>query len=177
MEGAAQLINAIQTRPKDVAQVSTTKKDFQLAAGETASIKCKADAGHFDKPTPMVFEPDEHQPWPAGITINESLITLPAGAATRVRIPITNETRHPITLSGRLHLGRLTAVISITPLPVNLVMSQTQPVKQAQERKEEHIDPPTMSQYPGEAHLEGILSAMDLTHLTEEQQCKMTKML
>ena len=59
LESTKQLINAIQNRQEDVAQVFTTKKDFQLAAGETAGIRCKANAGQFDKPTPMMFEPNE----------------------------------------------------------------------------------------------------------------------
>ena len=177
-EGATQLIDAIQTKPKEVAQVSTAKEGFQLVAGETVNIRCKADAGHFDRPTPMVFEPDEQQSWPVGLAISESLITIPAGVTTRVKIPITNETKHTITVGGKLHIGRLTAVLSITPLPVNLVTSQVvEQMKQAPESKKEHSNTPTSLYQPREEYLERIISAIDMKSLTEEQQIKAKQML
>ena len=179
-EGATKLINAIQTRSEDVAQVKTTNREIQIAAGETINIKCKADAGCFDKLTPMVFEPNENQPWPVGLTINECLINMPTGVTTRVKIPVVNESKHTITISGKLEIGRLTTVLSVTPLPVNLVTSQEQ-TKDSEEHlrhtfKDTDKSPETETFcQPDEDKLKKIISQLDLKHLTKEQQQKSGK--
>ena len=178
---ATQLINAVQTKASDIS-VSLTKKDITMAAGETITLKCKADAGRVDKPTPMLFEPDEQQLWPSGITINEALITIPAGITSRVKIPIQNETQHSIMIPGKLFIGSLTTVISVIPLPVHLVATQEDTDSQDLQNEKQKTEPETgdnqlRSEEPETEHIGRILSAIKLDHLTLEQQQKVKRLI
>jgi len=174
-ENASQLINAIQTRPSEIALVSTPNKEITLAAGETLNIKCRANAGVFEKAVPMIFEPDEQQLWPNGISINEVLVTVSAGVTSRVRIPIQNETEHTIILPKKMLIGRLTSIISVIPVPVNIVKTQVKSNKESEE--DETQEPSTEATEEEKEQIKTILSKIKLDHLTLEQKEKVEKLI
>ena len=72
------------------------------------------------RPTPVLLEPDETNPWPNGLEISETLLTVKKGKSTRVDINITNNTNHEILLKGQAPLRRLQLVQSVTPVEVKM---------------------------------------------------------
>ena len=115
------IINAVQETAEntDVCSVSMMKKDALIPAGTTVKLWCKADAGHFDRRTPLLFEPDERQGWPEGLEVSEAIVSVPVGITSKVAVSVVNCSKHDIKLQNKTLLGRLTAVVSITPLPVS----------------------------------------------------------
>ena len=75
--------------------------------------------------TPVIFEPDELAAWPSGLEVHESLRTVKEGDATILSINVTNNTNHDIALPGRVVLGRLQFVRSVTPVEVRFKDPET----------------------------------------------------
>ena len=65
-----------------------------------------------------MFEPDVESPWPSGLEVPETLVTLRGGASSRVGIQVRNITDHDIILKNRTVLGKLELIKSVTPLEV-----------------------------------------------------------
>ena len=83
-------------------------------------MTCRANTGPVERTTPVLFEPDESNPWPSGLEITETLLTVKKGKSSKVEIDIVNNTNHDIRLPGRTLLGRLQLVQSVTPVEVRL---------------------------------------------------------
>ena len=83
-------------------------------------MTCRANTGPVERTTPVLFEPDESNPWPSGLEITETLLTVKKGKSSKVEIDIVNNTNHDIRLPGRTLLGRLQIVQSVTPVEVRL---------------------------------------------------------
>ena len=97
------IINAIKetAAATDVCSVSMLKKDVIIPAGEVVKLSCKADAGYFEKRTPLLFEPDERQAWPKGLEVDEAIVSVPVGVTTKVSVAVVNSTKHDIKLQFR----------------------------------------------------------------------------
>ena len=117
--------------------------------------------------------PDEHAPWPDGLTMTKNTITLSKGTYSRQALPVVNDTCHDITLSPRTVLGQVQLVKAIYPAepkpvvapPVSPVPSPKTSREEAQLAKEEldnndWYDPP-----------------IDVTHLPFAQQQKVKQIL
>ena len=83
-------------------------------------MTCRANTGPVERTTPVLFEPDESNPWPSGLEITETLLTVKKGKSIEVEIDIVNSTNHDIRLPGQTLLGRLQLVQSVTPVEVRL---------------------------------------------------------
>ena len=100
--------------------VKTTKRDTTIPPKQSLRVTCRANTGPVGRPTPVLFEPDEANPWPNGLEIPETLLTVKKGKSSQVDIDVTNNTNHEIVLRGRTLLGRLQLVQSVTPVEVKI---------------------------------------------------------
>ena len=100
--------------------LKTTKRDVTLPPKESQRVTCRANTGPVERNTPVLFEPDEGSPWPNGLEVSETLLTVKKGKSSQVDIEITNNTNHAIVLRGRTLLGRLQLVQSVTPVEVKI---------------------------------------------------------
>lgn len=100
--------------------IETTKRDTTIPPKQSIRVTCRANTGAVGRPTPVLFEPDETNPWPNGLEISETLLTIKKGNSSQVDIDITNNTNHEIVIRGRTLLGRLQLVQSETPVEVKM---------------------------------------------------------
>ena len=113
------LISLIRTSNSDeFCQVKSSKRPQILPAGQTVHLPCRANTGPIHRKTPVLFAPDELATWPSGLAVHESLTTVKEGNATILLVTVTNNTNHNISLPGRVVLGRLQIVRSVTPVEV-----------------------------------------------------------
>ena len=164
------LISLISTTKSDeLCLVKSTKKPHIVPAGETVHLPCRANTGPIHQKTPVIFEPDELATWPSGLAVHQSLATVKEGDATILSVTVTNNTNHDITLPGRVVLGHLHLVRSITPVEVRFKDHETATPCE---------EPPCKQHTPAE-QVEGNLSwlpEVDLSGLTAEQK-EQTKQL
>ena len=79
--------------------------------------------GPVERTTPVLFEPDESYPWPSGLEITETLLTVKKRKSNKVEIDTVNNVNYDIKLPERTLLGRLQPVQSVTPVEVRLQKS------------------------------------------------------
>ena len=157
------LISLIRTTNSDeLCQVKSSKKPHIVPAGETVRVPCRANTGPIRQMTPVIFEPDELATWPSGLAVHESLTTVKEGDATILPIAVTNNTNHDIIVPGRVVLGRLHLVRSVTPVDVRFKDPETPTCE----------EPPCRQQTPAEQIERNLswLPEVDLSGLTTEQK-------
>jgi hypothetical protein len=137
------------------------------------NISCRANTGPIRRNSPALFEPDEQTHMPIGLTVQEALTKVKQGKSSLIDIPVTNTTQHDIVLPGRLVLGNLQLVRSLTPLEVKLKKEELgeQP---GNIETEIESDPTKPSSLEIE---EPRLPDVDLSGLTPEQRRDAMKML
>ena len=113
------------TNSDELCLVKSTKKPHIVPARETVHLPCRANTGPIHRKTPVIFEPDELATWPSGLAVHESLTTLKEGNATILSVAVTNNTNLDITMPGRVVLGRLHLVRSVTPVEVRFKDPET----------------------------------------------------
>ena len=158
------LISLIRTSNSDeLCQVKSSKKPQILPAGQTVHLPCRANTGPIHRKTPVLFEPDELATWPSGLAVHESLTTVKEGNATILSVTVTNNTNHNITLPGRVVLGRLQLVRSVTPVEVRFKDPETPTPCER---------PPCKQDAPAEQIESNVswLPEVDLSGLTAEQK-------
>ena len=74
--------------------INTTKRDTTIPPKQSLRVTCRANTGPVGRPTPALFEPDEIIPWPNGLEISETLLTVKKGKSCQVDIDITNNSNH-----------------------------------------------------------------------------------
>ena len=87
---------------------------------QSQRVTSRANTGPVARPTPVLFEPYETSPWPHGMQVSETLLTVKKGKLSQVDIDITNITSHEIVLRGRTLLGRLQLVQLVTLVEVQI---------------------------------------------------------
>jgi hypothetical protein len=114
---ASALVNFMNSDlSESLCAVRTSKKKVIIPSGQTMNISCRANTGPIRRNSPALFEPDEQTHMPIGPTVQEAVTTVEQGKSSLIDIPVTNTTQHDIVLSGRLVLGNLQLVRSVTPL-------------------------------------------------------------
>ena len=113
------LVNFLKTtEPERLAQVHTYKSGATIHAGKTVSIPCKVDGFVVEQRTTVVFEPSVDLALDEGLDIREAIITLKKGS-TRVFLTISNTSNRDIKILGKIYLGDLHLVKSMTPVEVS----------------------------------------------------------
>lgn len=85
--------------------IKTSKRDTIIPPKQSQRVTCRANTGPVERPTPVVFEPDEANPRPSGLEVSETLLTVKKGKSSQVDIDVTNNTNHDKVLRGRTLLG------------------------------------------------------------------------
>ena len=112
-KNASALVNFIESRNQsDLCLINTMKHDTIIPLRQSQSVTCRANTRPVERTTPVLFEPDESNPWPSGLEITETLLTVKKGKSSKVEIDIVNNTNHDIRLLGRTLLRRLQLVQS-----------------------------------------------------------------
>ena len=116
------LLATLQTvNANELSSVKVLKSGMVLKAGSVETVSCKIKSVVVNERTPVVFEPEVEELLPEGIKVHSSLMSLRKGNNTRVSVTVVNESDHDITLTGRLQLGELHQVNSVTPVEVQEV--------------------------------------------------------
>ena len=119
-----QLVNLIQAeRDPSVYLVKTTKQKITIPANNEISIKCRIERNYFDQSIPVAFEPvssDFHQ----DLHVMPSVLTLPKGATSAIKIPIINNFSHDVNIQPKTVLGHVFQIQSVTPLERELKLQK-----------------------------------------------------
>ena len=127
------LVSLIQdaSSDNDVGTVRTSKHNVVVPKQSSAVITCRVNHGPVSTRMPVLFEPDELEPWPPGLVIPERLTAVKPGKSSHIQVGVMNSTNHDITIPNRTPLGHLKLVQSVTPVEVKLKENQ-EPPKDAQ---------------------------------------------
>ena len=107
-ENVKALIGLIKTNiSSELCRVKVTKKDVVVPKNETMALSCSVSTGPTESRLPVLFEPDVESPWPSGLEVIETLVTLRGGTSSRIRIQVKNTTDQDITLKKRTILASL----------------------------------------------------------------------
>eukprot|EP00794_Sanderia_malayensis_P021316 gene21316-23391_t len=102
----------------ELCNIRTNKRNHVIPSGKTLQVPCRVNHGPIGKEIPVLFEPNEQQI--SGISVYEKLFTIKSGNSSKVKIEITNNSKHDIVLPRRTLLGKIELVQSVTPLDVEL---------------------------------------------------------
>lgn len=172
-----QLVNFLQsTRQQELCDLRTIKKAVVIPKSSSVKVTCRANTTYVDDRTPALFEPDPARPWPSGLEISETLVTLQRGNSSRIDIDVYNNTKHDITLKGRTVLGQLQLVTSVTPLEVQLKEEISACAVTSSSSNDKSVDT-NLTQTSSSSKLQGSLAQIDLEHLNESERELVVKML
>ena len=142
---ASKLVSFIQSLNKtELCSIKTMNHSITIPPRQSQKVTCRANRRPIEGLTPVLFEQDEACPWPSGLEVQETVLTMKRGKSCQVGIDIVNNTDHDIVLRGRTSLGRLKRVQSVTPVEVTLKDSEGT-YEASQERRSENT--------PGESAL------------------------
>ena len=171
------LINLIKASGKDyLCALRTSKKATIIPRGQTTKVPCRANTGPVTSNTPVLFEPDELSPWPAGLEIYETLMTVRKGSVSRIEIDVHNTSQHDIIIPGRTQLGRFQLVKSVTLMEVKLAEPDSDRVANPECTDNLHtVAGVEKEESPQESN--DVIPEVDMSGLTSEQQEVFRKML
>eukprot|EP00794_Sanderia_malayensis_P014611 gene14611-16124_t len=107
-------------RDPELCTVKMDKHDHTVKKGQTLKVSCRLNHGTVDSDTPVLFEPEENSRLRTGLSINDRLLTIKPGQATKIAFEIENTSKHNIIAPKRTLLGCIHLVQSVTPLDVKL---------------------------------------------------------
>ena len=152
-------------------------------AHSTASVPVKINVGALEKGIPVLFEPRLEHAFNDSITLYSNIINLKRGVSSRTCVTITNNSNQDIKLPGRMLIGELNCIKSITPADVKLQsMTEEKDVFiKKDETKNKHggnnNDIQKKSATPSDEVYFKQLKKIDLSMLSENQQVKVREML
>ena len=163
------LVNFIKSKHSDteLCSVRSDKNDAVFPKGTSVAISCRVNHGPIDKRTPVPFEPDQLDPWPSGLIVQWTLLSLKPGKSSRIKTEAINTTSHDIILLNRTPFARLKLAQSVTPVEVKLKEKVKSPLGESsvlETKTSPTSQPETTSSLP--KHLADI----SLEGLTEEQK-------
>ena len=118
---ASLLVNFIKNlNQEELYFVRTSKHDATIPPKQSQGVTCRANMGPVGRPAPVLFELDVTSPWPNGLEVSETLLTVKKGKSSLVDIDITNNTSHEIVLRERILISRLKLLHSVTTVEVKI---------------------------------------------------------
>ena len=147
-ENGHALINFIQTpKQTDLCDVKTSKRDVTIPKKQSMKVSCRVNTGSLEQKVPVLFEPSELEQWPAGLEVQEMLLSLKQGNNSIVHVKVFNPSYHDIVLLNWTELGRLQLVRSVYPIEVKPADSneadsqdQEEDVTSGESRKSEEVE-------------------------------------
>lgn len=142
-----------------------------IPAGQVRHVKCEIPPT-FDTSNPLVlFEPSESSPQLQQLDVSDSLIEICQAKVPFVRVPISNHTKHDVTLPCRTALGRIEPVSRIVQADeLNLTKSSVAQEVNREESSETQLD-------KGGHVAQEWDPPVDVSHLSEDQKKTVKKML
>ena len=102
----------------DVCFVKTVKRDITIPKGSFVKVPCGANTGMLDSNVQVVFEPDEEETWPSGLSMSETLLRIKSGSSNQIKLEVRNDSNHDVVLKNITLVGRLELVRFVTPVDV-----------------------------------------------------------
>ena len=165
----------------DVCFVKTVKRGITIPKGSAVKVPCRVNTGMLDSNVQVVFESDEEETWPSGLSMSETLLRIKGGSSNQVKLEVRNDSNHDIVLKNRTLVGRLELVRSITPVDVkckpfsnDIKTSDTETSGNESSVTKASDDTPTASESQSN---ELDVSEIDLEGLTPEQKSQAIQML
>ena len=158
-----------------LSSVNVLKKGIVVKAGSIQTLSCKIESLVVDERTPVVFEPEVDELLPDGIQFHSSLLHLRKGVNTRVSVSVINNTDKDVILHGRLQIGEIQLVTSVTPVQVEEMKGNVNKVEvgavgiRKDVDEDEKIDKTDI--------LWETINEMDMSMLTVEETRKARQML
>lgn len=159
------LVNYIQTDKTSSCprqELRTGNYDTAVPAGQIAWVKCQIPPAVDQSDPLLLFEPEENNAHLAELEIGEGLLEMQSAKRPYVTIPVRNATKHPVVIPRKTALGSVQAVARVIEtdlreMPMIVANATTTPAARLA---------PALWQPP-----------VDLSHLSEEEQDKVKKML
>ena len=77
---ASVFVNFIQgLNQKELCSIKATKRDITIPANHSQRVTCRANTGPVERATPILFEPNEANPWPSVLEVCETLLSVKKG--------------------------------------------------------------------------------------------------
>ena len=96
------LVNVIQvTKEAELCPLKTAKRSMTIPKGEAMKIPCRVNTGPAERRIPILFAPGATAPWPLGLEVAESLLTVDRGKSSSMNIGGVNTSSHDISIKGR----------------------------------------------------------------------------
>ena len=70
----------------DVCFVKTVKRDITIPKGSVVKVPCRANTSMLDSNVQVVFEPDEEETWPSGLSVSETLLRIKGGSSNQINL-------------------------------------------------------------------------------------------
>ena len=117
-EDITTLINVIrEAKDERPPCVKTSKHKVIIPKHSTLKVNCRTNLEPVSKDSMFLFEPNDIETWPEGLEIMQELILLRQND-NRISVRVHNSTSRDLPLKGRLEIGRLEQIRSVTELQV-----------------------------------------------------------
>ena len=118
-QSVSTLVATLQSSSTDMlSAVKIRKQGEVLKAGSVTTISCKIDSLLLEERTPAVFEPEIEELLPEGIQAHTTLVHLKKGISSKIMVTVVNTNTRDVFLDGRLQIGEIHLVNSVTPVEV-----------------------------------------------------------
>lgn len=169
-EAMVHFIQAQKTSAHSMATIRVGKENVTIPAGKTIHVQCRVPPS-FDTSDPVVlYEPSENSTTLEQLSVGEGLLELSKSRWPRIHVPISNHTKHEIILPKRTSLGSIQHIAKFIEMKKTETQHAETPLTTLRADVNNVITPktpPTESWKP----------PVDLSHLTQEQQEIVEKML
>lgn len=165
-EKAELLVNLIKAdeAPAQCGRLRTGRYDTLIPAGQVIWVKCPVSPAMNLSESVFLFEPDDNNTQLAELDVCEGLLEVQSTKRPFVEVPVGNNTKHNITLPRKTALGSIHSVEKVITMD-SLGESKPTVTANSATSTSTHTNLP-LWQPP-----------VDISHLNEEQQAKVNKML
>lgn len=165
-EKAQTLVNFVQTPEPRIwwGQLKVKRDGIVIPAGQVAWVKCKISPNMDQLDTVVLFEPEENNVHLEQLDIGEGLLEIQNQKSPYVSVPIGNNSTCDITLPGNSALSYLQ--------PIDEVLEAELPEKTKCSLRVQGVTASATEEYLSLWH-----PPVDLSHLNEDQQAVVRKML
>ncbi|KAK2908370.1 hypothetical protein Q8A73_009443 [Channa argus] len=145
--------------------------DVVVPAGQVRNVKCKVPSTFDTSNSLVLFEPHEDNPQLQQLDVGDSLIEITQAKVPYVTVPISNRTKHSITLNCRTVLGSIEPVAKVIETKeLNLFESHTPQGTSSEESSAAQQD-------AGSSGTSTWDPPVDVSHLSDDRQKIVKKML
>ena len=132
-------------------------------------VKCAIHFGPVEEDLPVDFEPKAEGAWPEGVEVKESLTRIQGGSSSKIYVPVCNTTQREVTLHKRTELETVELVQSVTPVPFENKVEQSEKDSTDKNSGENRVVNEGISSGSLEEQ-EPWVSPVDLGHLSQEHR-------